>query len=229
MREIRPCLLLTRPREASERFLSELIAFTGRDVRAIISPILRIVDIGELPDLSSFSTIILSSRHAVSRLGAEGLLQGREVAVVGEGTAQLATSHGAAVVALGQDSRELVEQWRKLTAPCLYCRGVHSRGALASRLSELGVKTSEVVVYDQRREALSDEAKSFLLSGQHVVAPVFSPRSAELLSAEIPASASIEVIAISEAGKHAWSGPGRVTVPKEPNGRFMLQSVADAI
>ncbi len=228
MSDANPTLLLTRPQTASEKFLRDLERVLDRRVAAVISPIMQIVDFGELPDVSTVETIIVTSAHSVRRLGRAGELDGRRVAAVGQVTSDLAKDFGARIVAVGMTADELFERRRDLIAPCLHCRGVHSVGSLASRLSQAGFSTDEVVIYDQLPSPLSPAARRALESEPRVIAPVFSPRSAELLSAEIPDSTSLEVIAISDATKRAWSGPGCVTVAKEPSAHSMLLSVAHA-
>ena len=229
MTEPRPTLLLTRPEAASKAFLSELRADTGADISAVISPILKIVACGPLPDLDGYATILLTSGHAVARLGRAGLLEGRNVATIGERAALGARVFGAHAEALGEDAAEFLAMADQLVAPCLHCRGTHTRGEIAGTLTARGIRTDEAVIYDQVAEPLGADALALLESGAPVVAPVFSPRSARLLSDEVPPAANPVVIAISPAAADAWDAPGRISVAKAPTREAMIRAVAAAI
>ena len=222
MSRVGPTLLLTRPTEQSKAFLIACENTLQRKLNAVISPIIDIVPTGNALDLTSVSTVVVSSANSVRLLGQK--LDGVTVASVGRTTADLAKSYGATVTAVGETAAELLSNAVGLVSPILVCRGVHTRGDIAQRLSELGHSVTEVVLYDQVACDLSDEAKALLIGTGDVIAPVFSPRSAARLS-EHPISAPITVVAISEATKQAWDGDARIMIAPRPTSDAVRQLV----
>ena len=91
-------------------------------------------------------------------------------------TPQLAAGSAAALI-------EAIAQAAPL-GPLLHLHGRHTRGAVAARLSERGIETRAAELYDQRAIPPT-EPLAPLAAGRRVIAPLFSPRSAELLAAQI--------------------------------------------
>ena len=221
-----PTLLLTRPRPQSEAFLVACETVLERRLSAVISSLLRIQPVGDVPDLAAYDTIIVTSGNGVERL--KDHLAGRYIVTVGEKTATLARQHGAAgAVALGENIAAFLEKSDHIRGKALLCRGVHSRGDIVRALSNHGVTAEEVVLYDQTAQPLNTAALQLLAGEARVVAPVFSPRTAKLLSA-YSVTAPLTVLAISEATKDAWSGPGEVQVAAHPDAESMLHLVRSA-
>lgn len=220
-----PTLLLTRPKPQSEQFLVACEALLDRRVSAVISPLLRIEPLGDVPDLSAYGTIIVTSGNGVERLGSH--LMGRYVVTVGEKTAHLARQHGAEAVALGENIAAFLQNSDQIRGTALLCRGVHSRGDIAQTLSGRSISVEEAILYDQVGQSLNSAALR-LLSGQaRILAPVFSPRTAKLLSAH-SITAPLTVLAISDATREAWSGSGEVQVAAHPDAESMLHLVRAA-
>lgn len=186
---------------------------------------MRIEQVGDVPDLSVFRTIVITSKNGVVSVGSK--LAGARVRTVGRGTAESARELGAEAEMLGEDSAGFLGNARDLDGPLLVVRGVHTRGDLAGRLREMGHAVEEATLYDQVDVPLTDVAETLLSGDGRVVAPVFSPRSAALLSAR-PIAAPVTVIAISGATAEAWRGPGNVRVAERPDAEAMCQAVAEA-
>ncbi len=222
-------LLLTRPRARSEEFLSLCEASAGHRLPSVISPVIEIADVGELPDLSGYDTIILTSANAVRRLGPAGLLRGRSVATVGTHTAELATVFGADARSLGDDVESFLASKPAFAGPAIHCHGVHARGALAARLLALGQACDEAVVYDQVAQPLNAAARALLDGTSRVVLPLFSPRSAKLVSASGPPIAPVTAIAMSQAVADAWQFGGDVRIAYEPRSDAMRDAVLSAL
>lgn len=225
MDDTQATLLLTRPEPQSKAFLDACATALDRSVPAVISPLIRIEPTGDLPDLARFSAVIVTSGNAVRVLGAT--LQGREVFAVGEATAALVQDFGAVATVLGENVDQFVHNAGQIGGPVVFCRGVHSRGALADRLRELGIDVEESVIYDQAACPLSADATSLLAGNGRVVAPVFSPRTARLL-AEVTIAAPLTIVAISKATADEWSGPGTVRIASAPTAAAMARAVAEA-
>ena len=219
-------LLLTRPEAQSQEFLALCEALAGRRLPCVVSPVLEIVDLGEVPDLTLFRTVIVTSGNAVRRLGRT--LAGRVVVTVGERTAALARDQGADARCLGPDVDAFLENIDGVEGPAVHVRGVHTRGDLAGRAAAKGLTVEEAVIYDQVARPLSRAAEALLQGNSPVVVPLFSPRSAGLLSAT-PIGAPIFVIAISPATRVAWTGPGRVTVAETPTAEAVCRAVTEAL
>lgn len=220
-----PVLILTRPEPQSRAFLADLEGRLGRSVSAIIAPILGISELGDKPDLNMFRTLIFTSGNGVDRVA--GDLAGRHVVTVGQQTARRAQGAGASAICLGNTVDEFLENAEAIEAPALHIRGVHSRGDLANRLSAMGAEVSEFVGYDQPQRPITKEAQQALLQGDAIV-PVFSPRSARLMSA-YDCHPSTRILAISDATAHEWVGEGTVEVAVRPDRQAMLDLVAAAL
>lgn len=218
-------ILMTRPADRSEEFLSRCETRAGRRLPAVVSPIIEIRDEGDLPDLSRYATVVLTSASAVARLAREGQLQGRSVACVGARTAELSRAAGASASALGDTVEGFLGAAASLQPPAIHCRGIHTRGDLAARLTDMGIQCDEAVIYDQIGRPLSVAARGLLTGSGRVVLPVFSPRSARLIAGFGGITAPLTVIAMSQAVADAWSGPGRVQIAYEPTADAMAEAV----
>ena len=221
-----PTLLLTRPEAQSTSFLADCERRLGRRIPAVISPVLDIIRVAEPPDLNAFASIVVASGNAVRQLG--DTLEGRIVLTVGEATAALARGFGARAKALGETAETFLERIGDVTFPAIVCRGRHVRCNLADRLSAEGVTTVDVVLYDQVPRPLSRAGHALLAGRSPVVAPVFSPRSAELLSC-YAAAAPVIVLAISTAARAAWQGDAEIRVAEHPTAESMCDLVVEAL
>ncbi|MEL6914429.1 MAG: uroporphyrinogen-III synthase [Pseudomonadota bacterium] len=196
-----PVCLLTRPAAQAARFAARVEAELS--LPSLISPLLRIAPVQASIDWTTCAGAILTSQHAASRLAALGAPRALPVYAVGTRTAEIASEHGFAAEALGGDVEAflpaLLARLAGAVAPgaLLHLRGVQSRGDLAARLTESGVPCEEAVVYQQLEEALTAEASAYLAGGEPVIAPVFSPRSGQLLARAAPFRAPVHVVAMS--------------------------------
>ncbi len=211
-----PTLLLTRPEPGSSEFLALCEREFGDRISAITSPLMRIVDAGDIPPLDEYQTLIFTSGHAVHRVGKAGLLNGRCVATVGQATAELATGFGASARAIGTDLETFLANCADLADPCLHLRGSHTRGDLAAELTLAGKSAGEAVIYDQLAMPPTRAAQALVAGSDPVTAPVFSSRSAELLSRFIGNRVDVTVIAISAAVASASTRIGKVKIAEAP-------------
>ncbi|MYA89959.1 MAG: uroporphyrinogen-III synthase [Boseongicola sp. SB0662_bin_57] len=221
-----PTLLLTRPEAQSASFLADCERRLGQRIPAVISPVMDIIPVAEPPDLNEFATIVAASGNAVRQLGDS--LEGRIVLTVGEATAGLARGFGARAKALGETAESFLERIGEVAFPVIVCRGRHARCNLAERLSAQGANAVDVVLYDQAPRPLSRAAHALLAGSSPVLAPVFSPRSARLLSCH-SATAPVMVLAISEAARAAWRGDAEFRVARHPTADSMCDLVVEAL
>ena len=192
-----PTLLLTRPRPDSQRFADMVPGFA-----AIISPILRIVPVDHYAArLHAAEGLVFTSGHAIASAGPG---RGRPALCVGPRTAERARQAGFDVTegATGEASGLL---------PLIAAsdrRLIHPHGRHVAR--ELPVEG--VVVYDQQPLPLTAQAQDLLAGTDVVLLPLFSPRSAMLLSrAARHATAPLWIAGISRAAIDAWDGPAART------------------
>ncbi|MCG6111436.1 MAG: uroporphyrinogen-III synthase [Paracoccus sp.] len=210
----RPLLLLTRPRPDSERDAARL----GHD--ALIAPVLRIVPVdhdGAL--LAQAQGLVFTSAHAVPSAGPG---RGRPAICVGDRTAQAACDAGFAVT-VGQGTADsLAPLIAACPVPLVHAHGRH----LAQRLPVPGV-----VVYDQQPLALTPLARAALMGARALVVPVWSPRSARLLSAMAAgARAPLRLVAVSPAADAAWTAPAALRIVADtPSGPAMDAAIRRAM
>lgn len=229
MTDPEPTLLLTRPEPQSKAFLSLCETVAGRRLPAVISPVMKIERAGDLPDLDRYATLVFTSGNGVRSALSQGSLAGRTVFTVGEKTAELARAAGAEAEALGEDVDAFVAAARRVKGPALLCRGVHSRGDLAGRLSETGLRIDEVLLYDQVACPLSTAAQQLLAGSAPVVAPVFSPRTARLLGRHGVIVAPLTLVAMSEAVAESWEGSGTIRIAEAPTSEAMCALVLELL
>ena len=218
MQDTQPTLLLTRPKAQSAEFLSECEKLAGQRLPVVISPIIRIDFVSDLPDLNTHDTLIFTSANGVAACASE--LRGRRLVTVGAKTCAFATQAGAIATSLGEDVEAFLAQSDQIEGSALHCRGKIARGNLAERLNAIGIQTDEAILYDQVAQPLTPAARSLLQSNASVVAPIFSPRSAQLLS-EAAVTSDLRIIAMSAAVADAWSGPGTTDTVSTPTAHEM--------
>ena len=224
-------VLVTRPEPDGAEFAAALRRATPGPWRALLAPLQRIVPLPQ-PSLAPGAELVLTSRNAVRALGSAAA--GRRAWCVGGATAKAARAAGMEPVdprgAPVGDADALVA-WilaRAPRAPLLHLRGADARGAVAERLRAGGLAAEEVVVYRQEAIDPPPEALRALAGPGPVVAPVFSPRAALLLSRMAEgAAAPIHAVALSPAVARALELPGAaVTVCPSPDGSAMIEALA---
>lgn len=224
-------LLLTRPQEASERFAAQLKA-AGVDLPPVIAPLLRI-EPAETPQIAADQTVVFTSRNGVLAAPAG---QGRLAYVVGSATGAAAEAAGYRVRLADGDVEGLIRriladhQAGEVADPLVHLRGAHSRGDLAARLSALGLKTHDTVVYDQIAQPLTEAAKTLLTGSEPVILPLFSPRTAALFMeqmAEVEGTAPLFVAFISPAAAASFDtgACARHEVLPNPRAEEMIAAV----
>jgi len=226
-----PLVLLTRPRAASERFAQALIAELG-PVAVAIAPLMKIVPTGMRPDLERAAALIFTSAAGVEVFGQ--LCDRRDLPAwcVGARTAQAARAIGLMAQSADGDAEALVAQLlvQRPKGPLLHLCGTHSRGDVADRLTQAGLMTQAVAIYDQ--VALSDnpDLAAALAHPGPVIVPLFSPRSAELFMTAT-GSRGVTPIALSQAVQAALPPDlaARTHVSKTPDAPAMIRAIAAEI
>ncbi len=190
-------VILTRPQDASKGFWDAFCAdVTG--VEPIISPLLEIVPTGLTPDVTPYQGVIFSSANGVAYGGGAFDLP---AFCVGDVTTQKARDLGWAAQTAGATSQDLVSALldQAPKAPLLHIGGRHRRGDIAKKLTQSGILTHTVDVYDQRLCPLTDQAQSALRGERPVIVPLFSPRTAGQFAEQAEIQAPVHFVAISQA------------------------------
>ena len=202
---LNPTLIVTRPMPQGRVFSGAIIDRWNRPLEIMHAPLLKIVPLPVAIDLSGFQGFIFSSVNGVKAVSDLRLPKGMTAWCVGERTAQAAKGAGFAPVVGPSNADGLVDVLLSAQpkGPLVHIRGQHSRGHIADRLSASGIPCAEVVGYDQEPVPLSDEAVNALKQNRHVIFPLFSPRTATLLTRHAPFAASINIVAISRAVERA--------------------------
>lgn len=219
-----PTLVLTRPAPQSD----EIAAALGGSVPVIVSPVMRIMAADACPDLSVYDGIVLTSANA---LGFAPALSGKPAWCVGKRTAAAAEEAGADVRLAARDADDLVLRFNGV-GPLIHLRGAHARGQIAERLNAAGIETDEAVIYRQEALDLTPDARAALAGDASVVLPLYSPRSARLVAAQIgKLGPALVAIAMSDAVARAWqeSTGHAAEVADAPTGDAMLGAIRSAL
>ncbi|WP_323716842.1 uroporphyrinogen-III synthase [Paracoccus aminovorans] len=208
-----PLLLLTRPEPASRRFAAALAPL---GLRVLIAPVLEIVPVAhDAARLEGARGLVFTSIHAVPSAGPG---RGRPAICVGPATADAARAAGFRVTEGPGDAARMLPLLDGLGQGWLHPHGAH----VAKTLPVPGM-----VVYDQLRHPLTAEALAALAGEAPVILPLFSPRSARLLSEQAgQARAPLWLAAISAAARAAWDAPAaRAAVAPTPDAPGVLAAV----
>ncbi len=175
-------IIITRPRRAARRTADQLRA-AGAAGRIMISPLVKITAAVPQMDLDAGFEVVFTSENGV--LAAPRPPAGMTAWCIGERTAAAARVRGFAATAADGNAESLIALLRASCPkkPLIWLRGRHSAVDIEARLLETGVRVRSAVVYGQTALQLSSEAAELLRSTACVL-PVYSPRTAAILSAE---------------------------------------------
>ncbi len=221
-------LLISRPADRARRFLSTLPPAALAQVTPLIAPVMTI-SLCPLAPLPAEAELIVTSEAALPAIGPAP----RRVWCVGAQTAAKVRAAGHTVCATAPDAAALLDLLRtaRPSAPLLHLSGRHHRGALVETLGQAGLTAARRVVYDQHPCDIPDAARQVLATTPRLIVPLFSPRSAALLAAQMPPRPGVtQVIALSDEVRAAWTGPADrlLTVPV-PQADAMRDAVVDCI
>lgn len=199
-------------------------------VAIVTSPLIVPTFLNPTLPQKSWAGIILSSETGAEAAGRMKALLPDHAFCVGDRSAQAARAAGFMPQSAQGDAEALLSLiLSQPLAPLLHLRGREARGDLAKRLSANGIPTDEAVVYAQEERTLTAEAIALLRGTTPLLAPVFSPRSAQILATEchrIAATAPIGLIAMS-AAVAAVAGPwsGNAVISAQPTAESMVQAI----
>lgn len=199
-------VLLTRPALQSKKTALNIEETFPNRFQCLISPLLDIAPVGELPDLSPFQSIVFTSANGVRQFVEKGGKTNVACICVGDRTTATAREYGLdgySAKGAADDLVQLAGQVLDPTAgPLLYIRGKHASGDISERLQTLGYEVEEVTLYHQNSLELSADVAQAFAMGQIDLLTLYSPRTAMLLAKSIKKNPDwpldhIEVICIS--------------------------------
>lgn len=229
-------ILITRPEPQASRLARDLAMRLGQDVATLVAPLMAIEWLHPEPAAGPFTALILTSETGARAAGA---MRGRGIDLpdhafcVGDRTADEARLQGFSATSAGGDARDLARLIEATpgTGALLHLHGRDRAADLGALLP--GRKVTSRVVYVQRSQPLSADARRLLEREGCVIVPLYSPRSARLLSAALPAGtrARLGIVAISAAARDALPAPLRhhALLAARPDGPAMLEAIAGAI
>lgn len=230
LNHISVALLMTRPQEASGRFVSQLPEAVQAGLKVIHAPLMQISTLGDQISYSGYQGVIFTSAHGVA---AAGHVPGSLPAYcVGQRTAQMAKSAGWQAQFSGASAAALVAQLCAAPPPypLLHLHGRHTRGDIANQLTASGLPCDGQVIYEQELLSLSPEVKREISAQSDVIVPLFSPRTARHFASLGLDQANLTLIALSEsvAAELKDLNCKGLRVTKAPDALSMAEMVSDA-
>lgn len=227
-----PTLIVTRPALQGEAFAKAVAAQWDGKLTIILSPLLMITSVQVLQDLSGITDVVFTSANGVAASETLALPHGLTAWCVGEKTGALARDAGFDPIIGPGDADGLVQLIidRSPKGPLAHIRGTHSRGDINVRLNQAGMACIDVVAYDQTAQSLNGQAQNALRGKDPVVFPLFSPRTATILTKEVSYTAKVHFVAMSEAVRDAISRDNvTTTVAAQPDEFAMVAATILAL
>lgn len=202
-----PAVLLTRPPAQSDRFATALRA-RFPSVSIVSSPLLAPQYLRPVVPLRDWAGAIFTSETGVMaarRIAADGVALPRLAFCVGDQTSRAARAAGFDAVSAKGDGQALVALVRgaNVTGPLLYLHGAVVRVDIGGALLIAGIETVSVVCYSQSVQVLTLEAVNLLSGPDPVIAPVFSARTGQILTAEYARIAGIAPLFVAGISRDA--------------------------
>lgn len=231
----KPILLMTRPAEASERFVADLPQELREGLDIVVAPLMEIVHLLPVGTMPEVQGVIFTSANGVK--AAETLFSSKIKACVlahcvGAHTASVARQSGWRLGCQGANADALVADLLRARppAPLVHLRGEHARGDVAARLRADGLVCTDLPVYAQNLRPLSPDAGRALASDRSVIVPLFSPRSARHFAHYCADAKNLHLIAISDVTAHPLEclNYNSLRVSSAPDAAAMMLVLRDA-
>lgn len=229
-------VLITRPASQAARFAAQLGADCPR-ARAILAPMMAVEFLSATLPQGPWQALILTSEtgaEAAAQLAGQSLSLPKRALCVGDRTARVAAQAGFEPLSAQGAAEDLLEMI--LSRPerdFLWLHGEDRAFDFPAALAAKGRRCDGVAVYRQRALPLSAEALAALARPGPLILPVFSPRSARLLAAALPAdlAADLYPVAISPKALAALPEPlkSRGIVAAAPEAMAMIRAIAGTI
>ncbi len=230
-----PNILLTRPKDRSEAFASEIEKCGWTST---IWPLLKIRPLLAEPIMpQERQSLIFTSMNAVEAMP-EPVPTKAHAICVGASTAAVARRRGfTSITNVSGDAHKLVQTLlARESQRYLHVRGAKTRGDIAARLTQAGSPTDEIVAYEaQASDHAPEKIDTAIMSGKIDAVALFSPRSAAILKrlAKVEwfcrlSTATVFAISPATAEPVRDIGFAKVVVADEPNGSAMRAAICSA-
>ena len=224
---VNPTVLITRPQDASERFLAALAQSAGM-FQIVILPAFEIVAAGS--DMPAFDAAIFTSRAGVS-FAPDG--RGRTAYCVGDATADAATRAGYVAISAGGSAADLcaVILGRKPVDRLLHIRGEVSLGDVSATLRAGGLDCADFIAYRKDKQAVNREELVDLDTQGDLIIPLFSAETVSILASWPFDFSGAHLVAISGAVAQAAAelSPLSIVVCDHPDLSSMVAQTARLI
>jgi uroporphyrinogen-III synthase len=229
-------LLMIRPQEAAQSFVRALSQTLDRPLAVVYSPVMSIEAVAAHIDLDGVTHLVFTSANGVKQFAALTYDRSIQALCVGKTTQQAALKIGLKATPTGRTVADLL-MWLKNRNPgpelnILYLRGDQVSFDLLPALCKSGIQISEVVLYRQKHQSLSETAVR-LLQEKPVVIPVFSANSATglLKTGALSDACQASLVCISPNVAHRFKGlcPNRIAIAKTPDRSGMIAAVAELL
>lgn len=226
-----PLVIITRPAGQGAEFAAQVARVFGAN-RVIVAPLMVTEYLPVEPRLADFAALVLTSPAALETVRRDPQPLPALAYCVGARTAAEARALGL----IAQSADGTAEDLLRLVVSTheagrlLYLHGQDTRVDLAAALISAGIETVSALAYRQLPAPLSDAARAALTGDAPLLLPVFSPRSAQLLVAEMAGAqvrAPLHFVAIS----HAAAAPLRqipargLTIASTPDAAGVLDAM----
>jgi uroporphyrinogen-III synthase len=229
-------LLLTRPQAQSRALAHKIDTEFPDKATCLISPLLSIIPIGDLPDLSEFQALLFTSVNGVQAFAALDTAFTARCYCVGSRTAEAAQNAGFNAISANGTGAELIslvaKDLKPAVGPILHIRGEHTAGDVAENLALLDFTVEQAVLYRQHACDLSAAAQHALANGEVRGLPLYSPLTARNLAEILQKNPGwpcdgLTVLCISQnvAAEVQNLALGHVEVSATPDGAGMLSLI----
>jgi len=229
-----PLLLLTRPEAQAARFAKTFADRFGTGFDIVTAPIMEIVLADAPIALDGVGGLVFTSENGVAGFAAMSGRRDLPAYCVGDRTAQAARQAGLDARSARGTAADLVAEIAAdpPKGGLLHLRGEHARGDVCGNLRDHRLAAADQVVYAQHARPLPPEVLEAVAAAPVTLLPLFSPRSAELVSEDLRGQPGrLVLVTISPATTAAWAGPEPLSLHEasRPDGEGMMEALAAAI
>lgn len=225
-------ILLTRPLAQSLAYRDVLMRDMAAGAAIIVSPLFKIEPVDGVLDLRGATALIFTSVNGVGAFCQRSERRDFICYCVGDRTAERAAEMGFDPVSADGATDDLLRLLRENppTGKIIHIHGAHVAADLLAPLAREGVNISETVLYRQAETPLTAKALDGIAKADHVIVPLFSPRTARLFLGQTDAGSrrKISLACISKAVADQVSGHGfrAVTIATRPTADSVTREIA---
>ncbi len=221
-----PTLIMTRPSHIATATVEEYRATISQPFEVIMSPLIKIVPCDVRGIDCNPDHLIFTSANAVAQIDRIGLSRAGVAWCVGQRTAVAAGAAGFVTRSVNGTGADLLALIRSENPTGTFLH-LHGRHTYVSFAQELGERCRGLCVYDQIAVPPSNAARTALVGTAPVIIPLYSPRSARIMTSSVQITAPTWMVAISaQTADHSPPANDRVRwrVAATPDQKGMLDA-----